>query len=131
MVDDGSTDATAQIPRRVPGRMLFKDRLGGSRARNVGLGQAEGELVAHIDADALADPDWFSPTRRSRLRCRDGGPVRGASAWGTQLGIILHTPCSPHTPTSPPPRGGGPAAAPGSRTPPGNLSTDSLPTPNM
>ena len=60
MVDDGSTDATAQIFRRFPGRLLSRDRLGLSRARNVGLGQAEGELVAHVHADARADADWFT-----------------------------------------------------------------------
>jgi glycosyltransferase involved in cell wall biosynthesis len=60
VVVDGSTDATAKIPRGFPGRLLFRDRLGVSRARNVGLGQAEGEVGAHIDADARADPDWFT-----------------------------------------------------------------------
>jgi GT2 family glycosyltransferase len=60
VVDDGSTDATAQIARRFPVRLLSKDRLGLSGARNVGLEQAEGEFVAYIDADAQADPDWLT-----------------------------------------------------------------------
>jgi O-antigen biosynthesis protein len=60
VVDDGSTDATAQIARRFPVRLLSGDRRGLSGARNVGLEQAEGEIVAYIDADAKADPDWLT-----------------------------------------------------------------------
>jgi O-antigen biosynthesis protein len=60
VVDDGSTDATGQIARRFPVRLLSRDRLGLSGARNVSLEQAEGEFVAYIDADAQADPDWLT-----------------------------------------------------------------------
>jgi glycosyltransferase involved in cell wall biosynthesis len=60
VVDDGSTDATAQIARRFPVRLLPRGRPGLSGARNVGLEQAEGEIVAYIDADAQADPDWLT-----------------------------------------------------------------------
>jgi O-antigen biosynthesis protein len=51
------TDATAQIARRFPVRLLSGDRRGLSGARNVGLEQAQGEIVAYIDPDAKADPD--------------------------------------------------------------------------
>jgi GT2 family glycosyltransferase len=60
VVDDGSTDATLQIARRFPVRLLPRGRLGLSGARNVGLEYAEGEIVAYIDADAQADPDWLT-----------------------------------------------------------------------
>jgi O-antigen biosynthesis protein len=60
VVDDGSTDATAEIARRFPVRLLSRDRLGLSGARNVGLEHSEGEIVAYIDADAQADPDWLT-----------------------------------------------------------------------
>src|SRR5215211_5901891 len=46
VVDDGSTDATAQIVHRFPVRLLSRERLGLSGARNVGLEHAEGEIVA-------------------------------------------------------------------------------------
>jgi len=59
-VDDGSTDATAQVARRSPVRLLCGGRLGLSGARNLGLAHAEGEIVAYIDADAQADPDWLT-----------------------------------------------------------------------
>jgi glycosyltransferase involved in cell wall biosynthesis len=60
VVDDGSTDATAKIASRFPVRLLPRGRLGLSGARNVGLEEAEGEIVAYIDADAQADPDWLT-----------------------------------------------------------------------
>jgi O-antigen biosynthesis protein len=60
VVDDGSTDATAAIARGFPVRLLPRGRLGLSGARNVGLENAEGEIVAYIDADAQADPDWLT-----------------------------------------------------------------------
>jgi cellulose synthase/poly-beta-1,6-N-acetylglucosamine synthase-like glycosyltransferase len=60
VVDDGSTDATAEIARRFPVRLLSRDRLGLSEARNVGFEHSEGEVVAYIDADAQADPDWLT-----------------------------------------------------------------------
>jgi cellulose synthase/poly-beta-1,6-N-acetylglucosamine synthase-like glycosyltransferase len=60
VVDDGSTDATAQIAHRFPVRLLSRERLGLSGARNVGLEHAQGEFVAYIDADAKADPDWLT-----------------------------------------------------------------------
>src|SRR5215208_4781249 len=59
-IDDGSTDATAQIACRFPVRLLYRDRVGLSEARNMGLEQAQGEFVAYIDADAQADPDWLT-----------------------------------------------------------------------
>lgn len=60
VVDDGSTDATAEIACTFPVRLLRRGRLGLSGARNVGLEHAEGEIVAYIDADAQADPDWLT-----------------------------------------------------------------------
>lgn len=56
VVDDGSTDATAQLvkdsadPRT---RLMSLDNGGVSNARNQGLGVARGELVAFLDADDI------------------------------------------------------------------------------
>jgi O-antigen biosynthesis protein len=60
VVDDGSTDATSEIARGFPVRLLCGGRLGLSGARNLGLEHAEGKIVAYIDADAQADPDWLT-----------------------------------------------------------------------
>src|SRR5262245_23745264 len=61
VVDDGSTDDTRTILRRFPGvRAILQPNLGLGAARNVGLTEATGEIVAYTDADCFADPDWLT-----------------------------------------------------------------------
>jgi cellulose synthase/poly-beta-1,6-N-acetylglucosamine synthase-like glycosyltransferase len=60
VVDDGSTDATSEIACKFLVRLLCAGRLGLSGARNLGLEDAKGEIVAYIDSDAHADPDWLT-----------------------------------------------------------------------
>jgi glycosyltransferase involved in cell wall biosynthesis len=56
--DDGSTDATLEIARSFPFKILDLNHGGLSRARNAGMTEASGEIVAYIDADAFCHPDW-------------------------------------------------------------------------
>ena len=61
LVDDGSTDATAEIGRRYPFvRLIQTANQGLSAARNVGLHAATGEIVAYTDADVRVDPEWLA-----------------------------------------------------------------------
>ncbi len=59
VVDDGSTDGTADLARRYGRgvRVLSQPRSGSGRARNAGLQATSGELVAFLDADDLWTPD--------------------------------------------------------------------------
>ena len=62
VVDDGSTDDTADIvqdiARRDPRvRLLRSDKLGVSSARNLAIRQAKAQLIAPIDADDIWHPD--------------------------------------------------------------------------
>ena len=59
VVDDGSTDATHKIASRYDFRCIRVPNGGLSNARNLGINAANGEIVAFIDADAYADPDWL------------------------------------------------------------------------
>src|SRR5262249_43463256 len=52
VVDDGSTDETAQVARGFgSARYIHATHLGEAAARNRGLDEAEGGLVAFVDAD--------------------------------------------------------------------------------
>ena len=59
VVDDGSTDATAETARRYPFRVISTENFGLSSARNTGLRAATGEIVAFIDDDAYPTPEWL------------------------------------------------------------------------
>lgn len=59
IVNDGSTDATGKIVAEYPFRVITLENGGLSRARNVGMNEATGEIVAYIDDDAYPDPHWL------------------------------------------------------------------------
>ena len=60
LVDDGSTDNTAQIAAQFPNvRYIDQSNHGLSHARNTGAAAAKGEVFAYTDSDCMADPDWL------------------------------------------------------------------------
>ncbi len=59
VVDDGSTDSTADIARRHPRAILLSIPHGGlSVARNEGFRAASCDIVAYLDSDAFPSPEW-------------------------------------------------------------------------
>jgi glycosyltransferase involved in cell wall biosynthesis len=61
IVDNGSTDASADIIERYPDiTLLFEDRHGAYAARNRGIAEADGAIVAFTDPDCVPCPDWLS-----------------------------------------------------------------------
>ena len=60
LVDDGSTDNTAEIAARYPQlKYIRQDNHGLSHARNTGAQASPGEILAYTDSDCMADPDWL------------------------------------------------------------------------
>lgn len=59
VVDDGSTDQSAQVARRYQPivQVLHQPHAGPGAARNLGVSVAQGELLAFLDADDLWLPD--------------------------------------------------------------------------
>ena len=60
VVDGGSTDGTQEIARNFSVRLLEERKPGPAAARNTGLRNASGEVVAHLDADTLPTRHWLS-----------------------------------------------------------------------
>lgn len=85
VVDNNSADKTRQVvedfSRRYPGRFryLFESQQGLSRARNAGIRQASGEIIAFLDDDVTVAPTWLQNLTAS-LHSGDyagaGGPIR-------------------------------------------------------
>ena len=65
-VDNNSRDATAQVvaafskTTATPVRYVFEPEPGVSRARNRGIKEARGSIIAFTDDDVLPAPDWIA-----------------------------------------------------------------------
>ena len=77
VIDDGSTDATPEAVRPYLGdarvRYVRSDRLGQSRAKNLGLRLSRAPLVAYLDADDA----WLPTKLASQLAALDAEPSAG------------------------------------------------------
>ncbi|MBW5438042.1 glycosyltransferase [Bradyrhizobium canariense] len=77
VVDNGSTTLPTDIVARHPGvRLLHEVQPGPGPARNTGVAGGNGEVLAFIDADCRAHPDWLSSIWRS-LHSSPAGTVLG------------------------------------------------------
>ncbi len=86
VVDDGSTDGTEEALRPFAGRIRYlpKQNGGASSARNLGIREARGELVAFLDSDDLWEPRFLEVTA-GHLRLHPE-QVLVSTAWRTLPG---------------------------------------------
>jgi glycosyltransferase involved in cell wall biosynthesis len=75
VVDNGSTDRTAEIIRSFPVRYLRDPKRGAAHARNEGIKASKGEIVAFTDADCVASSGWL----RELANGFDGEKVGGVA----------------------------------------------------
>ena len=59
VVDDGSTDDTVGAVLTYPVKMLKQGHGGPASARNLGAGDADGEILLFTDADCTVERDWI------------------------------------------------------------------------
>ncbi|MCS7469432.1 glycosyltransferase [Stieleria sp. ICT_E10.1] len=60
VVDNGSTDNTAELVQATGVRVLREERKSAYWARNLGIANTSGDYLAFTDADCLADRDWLT-----------------------------------------------------------------------
>jgi glycosyltransferase involved in cell wall biosynthesis len=83
VVDNASTDRTADLLRTLPVRCAYEPRVGRSHARNRGIAESRGSIVAFTDADCAADRRWLSEIVEG---------FRSERIWGLAGEILAHAP---------------------------------------
>ena len=73
IVSDGSTDDTLKIVSEFEFEVIAVENGGLSRARNLGLNRAQGEIVAYLDDDAYPDQHWLKYLAWSFLGSKHDG----------------------------------------------------------
>jgi glycosyltransferase involved in cell wall biosynthesis len=81
VVDDGATDATPDVAERFGVRVIrHEERRSLNAARNTGLREAGGDLIAFVDDDVLVPPGWLDALVDGAARHPEGdafgGPIR-------------------------------------------------------
>ncbi|HKV11496.1 MAG TPA: glycosyltransferase [Thermoanaerobaculia bacterium] len=98
VVDDGSTDRTAEIARGFGFRVLSTENQGLSSARNTGMREATGEIVAYTDDDAPPDRHWLTYLAWGFLttgHAAIGGPNVPPPGDGLIADCVAHAPGGP------------------------------------
>lgn len=98
VIDDGSTDKTHLVAENHNVRLIRVPNGGLSKARNLGIETATGEIVAFIDSDAYADQDWLYYIVNS-LEEHDAAAVGGPNLSPPQDGFIAQ--CIDQSPGNP------------------------------
>jgi glycosyltransferase involved in cell wall biosynthesis len=71
VVDDGSTDSTAEVAERNGARVIRQTHAGPAAALNAGIAASHGQLLAFVDADDLWTPEKLA--RQTQALAADAG----------------------------------------------------------
>ncbi len=98
VVDDGSTDSTAEIAREYPFQLISTVNFGLSSARNTGYRAGSGEIVAYIDDDAFPGSGWLRYLALAYMRnnvAGVGGPNYPVPGDGLVADCVANAPGGP------------------------------------
>ena len=101
VVDNVSTDATAEIARSHGARVVFEPHKGLTSARQCGFEASQSELLAYIDADTHITPQWMGIAERT---FNDRPDIVSLSGPRRYFGLAaVPVPCRKLNPNPPPP----------------------------
>jgi glycosyltransferase involved in cell wall biosynthesis len=98
VVNDGSKDDTDSIVSLYPVKLISTENNGLSSARNTGMVNAKGEIIAYIDDDAYPDPHWLHYLAYSFITSNHagiGGPNIAPDTDGPVATCVAHAPGGP------------------------------------
>lgn len=81
VVDNASTDASAQVARDFGARIVFEPRRGILSATATGFDAATGEILARLDADSVPSPTWLEEIERILETRPDASAVTGTATF--------------------------------------------------
>jgi glycosyltransferase involved in cell wall biosynthesis len=96
VVDNGSSDASAEVARAAGARVVPQSVRGIPSAASTGYDAATGDIIARIDADTVCPPEWLERIERRFAREPDldllSGDARfyGSSELVHRLGEVLY-----------------------------------------
>jgi glycosyltransferase involved in cell wall biosynthesis len=100
VVDDGSSDQTAQVAHRYPGvHLVRQSKMGLAAARNAGLRHSRGHYLVFLDADDRLLPGALSSGRASLLASAGAALTTGWFRWIDERGEVLRDEQRPQMPT--------------------------------
>jgi glycosyltransferase involved in cell wall biosynthesis len=78
VVDNGSRELPTEICSKYPQTVLLSQPIPGpGPARNMGVAHAKGDILAFIDADCVATPDWLAAIERHFRDSPDSSVIGG------------------------------------------------------
>jgi glycosyltransferase involved in cell wall biosynthesis len=86
VVDNASTDCTSQIASAFPHvKVIYEKEKGITKARQRGLKEAQGEILAFIDADARIPKGWYEIIEKEFSRVDEKGKEKIAGLSGPYI----------------------------------------------
>jgi glycosyltransferase involved in cell wall biosynthesis len=96
VVDNGSTDDSAEVARRHGATVLSEPRPGITAAASRGYDAAHGDIIARCDADSVVPPGWLAHIERTLQERPDVVAVTGGArfydlgVWADRLARALY-----------------------------------------
>jgi len=93
VVDGNSKDGTHDIVKQYPIRFVTEPGLGFGYARNVGVKNAEGDIIFFIDSDCYADDKWIEKILPHFSNPNIAGVTGQTCLWNTNHGVARFLAC--------------------------------------